>query len=100
MWSIGKSLQGWEVPLQVEQGSGFIYNPNWDKSVVVVQLDSDSSNDIIRQEIVLECDTFILELQFAARINFIESSQMGIFWNKQKVKTIKAEDDLVHTLRL
>ena len=65
----------------------------------MVELGS-NQNDVIRQKIKLEQGPYVLELQYAARSDFLESSQMSISWNGQKVKLIKGEDDLVHTLRL
>ena len=35
MW-VGRSLPGWEVPYQVEEGYGVYYNPNWEGFTAVV----------------------------------------------------------------
>jgi hypothetical protein len=50
---ITKSLPGWEIPHEVEQGYGSIYNANWGHTIVV-ELDG-YVNDVLKQRIDLEC---------------------------------------------
>ena len=65
----------------------------------MVELDS-NQNDILRQRVDLKEGQVTLELQYAARSNFIATSEMSISWNGQKLKSVKGEDDQIHTLRL
>ena len=51
-WTTSKSLPGWEIPNQIEQGYGRVYNANWGNTVVI-ELDS-SQNDILRQKVDLK----------------------------------------------
>ena len=52
-WTISKSLPGWEIPHEVEQGYGTVYNANWGHTIVV-ELDG-NVNDVLTQRIDLEC---------------------------------------------
>jgi hypothetical protein len=52
-WTISKTLPGWEIPHEVEQGYGSIYNANWGHTIVV-ELDG-YVNDVLKQRIDLEC---------------------------------------------
>lgn len=97
-WVITNELPGWEAPKQVEQGLGKIYNNKWGNTVVV-ELDS-NQNDILRQKLDLQGGEYILELDYAARSNYVTTSQMSVSWNGQKVKTVKPQDDEIHFLRL
>ena len=51
--AISKSLPGWEITNEVEQGYGSVYNANWGNTIVV-ELDG-NVNDVLRQRIDLEC---------------------------------------------
>jgi hypothetical protein len=51
-WTTSKGLPGWEIPNQIEQGYGRVYNANWGNTVVI-ELDS-SQNDILRQKVDLK----------------------------------------------
>ena len=97
-WTISKTLPGWEIPHEVEQGYGSIYNPNWGNTIVV-ELDG-NVNDVLRQKFDLKEGQVTLELQYAARYGSVATSEMSISWNGQKVKYIKGEDESIHTLVL
>jgi hypothetical protein len=97
-WTISKTLPGWEIPHEVEQGYGSIYNPNWGNTIVV-ELDG-NVNDVLRQKFDLKEGQVTLELQYAARSGSVATSEMSISWNGQKVKYIKGEDESIHTLLL
>ena len=97
-WIITNSLPGWQVLRQVQQGYGRIYNNKWG-GTVVVELDS-NQNDVLRQEFELKSGQYALQLDYAARSGYVHTSQMGIFWNGQKVQAIKSQDDQIHTLRI
>ena len=97
-WIIMKNMAGWEIPNQVERGYGRVYNANWGNTIVV-ELDS-NQNDILRQKINLEQGSYVLQLRYAARSGCVATSEMGIFWNGQKVRSIKGQDESIHTLIL
>ena len=97
-WTISKTLPGWEIPREVEQGYGRVYNGNWGNRIVI-ELDS-NQNDILRQKLELRKGEYNLELDYAARSGFVGTSEMSVSWNGQNVKTIKGEDDSIHTLKL
>lgn len=65
----------------------------------MVELDS-NQNDVLRQKIDVEEGEYLFKLQYAPRSGYIASSQMSVFWNGIKVKSVKAQDFLIHTLQL
>jgi hypothetical protein len=67
------------------KGTGRVYNANWGNTIVV-ELDSNVQNDILRQKFDLKEGQVTLELQYAARFGSVATSEMSISWNGQKVK--------------
>ena len=65
----------------------------------MLELDCHQKNGL-RQKIDLEYGAYVLKLQYAAQSGQSAKSEMSIFWNGQKVSTVKGEDNFVHNFRL
>ena len=91
-------MPGWEIPKEAEIGKGAFYNSGWGNKFVV-ELDG-NQNNVIRQKLILGGQKYTLEIDYAARSGYVESSEMSISWNGKQVAYVKGQDVLVHTLRV
>lgn len=71
-------LQGWSID-QIEQGLGQFYNPRWGNKPVI-SLDY-FKNFFLRQSFFLTKGTYSFSMRYAARVGWIGSSGLSIYWN-------------------
>ncbi len=60
---------------------------------MVIELDANNKNSVIRQKLFLKTGKYILQLKYAARIRHIYSSSFSIYWNDKVVDKIDGKDN-------
>jgi opacity protein-like surface antigen len=93
-WFITEELLDWQIPDDVEIGKGSIYNSNWGNRIVV-ELDG-NHNDVIRQKMNLLGLRYTLQIEYAARSGYVETSEMSVRWNAKQVAYVKGKDNNIH----
>ena len=81
-WDYITALPYWEIKVG-EKGKGSFYNYRWNKTEVL-ELDADEDYAIL-QRLKLKKGSYVFRFNYAAKINYVATSGLSVFWNGIKI---------------